>query len=741
LALGQTSEDEAAPLEEHLQSCDACSEVFKAAPMNEPLVAALRQSSDTPPPSPGNTTELLSHLKGLLQRADPQETCSSHSPAPDVSRELAVLLSPAAQPGELGRLAGYRVLEVLGYGGFGIVLRAEDPELGRPVALKVLRTVQASNPEARARFLREGRLMACVKHDHVVTVHRAGQDGQTPFLAMELLEGETLETRLRREGKLSVGEVIRIGRESALGLAAAHAKGLIHRDVKPANLWLEAPGDRLKILDFGLAHGAEAVTSSGGGMLGTPAFMSPEQARGAAVDHRSDLFSLGAVLYLACTGCLPFPGERPAVILHGVENREPRPVGQLSPWVPPALAELVMRLLSKDAARRPASAAEVVEALRALEQPTASAVEPSRSEQMLGMVPTPPRRRGRIGRHWGLTAAVVLSALFLLGWLYGAQVLRIVQDQGLVVIKINDPELQATVKESGVLIQDRPGQQEITLRAGDHEVYVEVNHAGGEARFTTRKFTLRRGGKEVLEVFWDKLSPVAQQPPKPPATENPDGQRQAAKWILSRGGTLVLRGGNSSIQSIQAERDLPATDLHIIRVELNDPDLSDDDWKHLQGLRDLEELSVRGGKINGAGLDHLEKMPGPFALHLVHTKISPADLDHLKRWRNLTNLDLVGRDITGDHVALLKGFPALRALGLSQSSVTDNDLKLLELLPKLAWLDLSLTQVSSAGLAHLQKLTQLEKLILTGTKMTEEDIAILRKALPNCRILPEPLKN
>src|SRR5262249_29089717 len=171
-------------------------------------------------------------------------------------RELCHLLAPPRAPGELGRLGPYRVLEVLGVGGMGVVFRAEDPELARPVALKAMLPAAAARDSSRQRFLREARAAAAIKHDHIVAVYQVGEDRGVPFLAMEFLEGEPLDVRLAREGTLPAAEVLRLGREIALGLAAAHKRGLIHRDIKPANIWLEAETGRAKILDFGLARAA-----------------------------------------------------------------------------------------------------------------------------------------------------------------------------------------------------------------------------------------------------------------------------------------------------------------------------------------------------------------------------------------------------------------------------------------------------------------------------------------------------
>jgi serine/threonine protein kinase len=212
--------------------------------------------------------------------------------------------------------------------------------------------------------------MAKVKHDHVIIIHQVDEERGVPFLAMEFLEGEALDARLRRDGILPVPEILRIGREIADGLAAAHRLGLIHRDIKPANIWLEAPRDRVKILDFGLARAVSkdpGITQQGV-IVGTPAYMSPEQARGETVDARCDLWSLGVVLYRLCTGKLPFHGYDTVSTLLAVATSNAEPPARSNPAVPIEFSDLVMTLLEKDPAKRQASAAIVAEALHDLEQ-------------------------------------------------------------------------------------------------------------------------------------------------------------------------------------------------------------------------------------------------------------------------------------------------------------------------------------------------------------------------------------
>ncbi len=302
-------------------------------------------------------------------------TATKHKPpvaadAEEASREMWDFLAPAQDSDEIGRLGAYRVLKILGAGGMGVVFQAEDPKLKRKVALKALLPVLAASETARKRFLREAQAAAAIEHDHIVSILHIGEQDGVPFIAMPLLKGEPLDKKLARDKLLSIAEVVRIGRETATGLAAAHAVGLVHRDIKPANLWLEGESGRVKILDFGLARAAaagETQLTQQGAILGTPAFMAPEQAAGQEVDSRCDLFSLGCVLYRACTGRLPFKGADQVATLVAVASHNPDPPIELRPELPEALSDLVMQLLAKKPKDRPVSAQAVAEALEEIE--------------------------------------------------------------------------------------------------------------------------------------------------------------------------------------------------------------------------------------------------------------------------------------------------------------------------------------------------------------------------------------
>ena len=267
----------------------------------------------------------------------------------------------SAAAGELGVLGKYRVQRLLGRGGMGAVYLAFDTRLQRQVALKVMLPTAAANADARGRFLREARAAAGVSSDHVVGIYEADEVGGVAYIAMQILKGQPLDEYLRRHPSPSAALAARVGREAALGLAAAHELGLVHRDIKPGNLWLESPGGRVKILDFGLAkpHAAASELTASGAVVGTPAYLAPEQGRGLDLDGRADLFSLGCVMYRLCAGRLPF--DRPTVMstLMAIATEHPTPLRELNPEVPAGLADLIARLMAKAPGDRPQSALAV----------------------------------------------------------------------------------------------------------------------------------------------------------------------------------------------------------------------------------------------------------------------------------------------------------------------------------------------------------------------------------------------
>ena len=318
-------------------------------------------------------------------------------------------LAPATRPDSLGRIGHYDVLQVLGNGGFGIVFRAFDDVLHRVVAVKVLSPQMAATSPARKRFLREARSSAQVRHENVVQVYEVGEQ-PLPYIAMEFIPGETLQQRLDRTGPIDVVEVVRIGRQIAEGLAAAHATDLIHRDIKPANVLLEGGQLRVKITDFGLARAADDASISQSGIIaGTPMYMAPEQARGETLDQRADLFSLGSVLYVMASGRPPFRANNTVAVLKRVAGDTPRPIREIIPETPQWLCDIIAKLHAKDPDERFQSARDVADVLADCE---AQLKENAKLKDFSRI----PRRKSQPSGRWKRVAAtIVLLPVIALG--------------------------------------------------------------------------------------------------------------------------------------------------------------------------------------------------------------------------------------------------------------------------------------------------------------------------------------
>ena len=264
---------------------------------------------------------------------------------------------PAVTSGSL--LAGkYRIQDEIGRGGMGVVYRAEDIKLCRPVALKFLPPELIQDKNARERFIQEARAAAALAHPNICTVYEVDDSGDQPFIAMEYVEGETLREKTRR-GPLPLEEALAVASQAAEGLEAAHRRGIVHRDIKSSNIMVTDKG-QAKIMDFGLAklRGGSSLTGEGA-TIGTVAYMSPEQARGEKVDQRTDIWSLGVVLYEMLSGELPFRGERDVSLLYSIVHEEPRSLGDRRPPVPPDLKRVIELALEKDSGSRYQTAAEM----------------------------------------------------------------------------------------------------------------------------------------------------------------------------------------------------------------------------------------------------------------------------------------------------------------------------------------------------------------------------------------------
>jgi hypothetical protein len=695
----------------------------------------------------GGDAELRRRVEILLRTHDSagdflvhpavEQLAGDASPRPDEATEDEGLgfLQPASAPGVLGRLGHYEVLELLGRGGFGIVVKAFDERLQRLVALKVLAPALAATSPARKRFLREARAAAAVRHDNVVAIHAVEEP--LPYLVMEYVEGETLQQRLDRVGPLDVPALLRIGRQIASGLAAAHAHGIIHRDIKPANILLENGLDRVKISDFGLARTADDASLSQSGFLaGTPLYMAPEQAGGSTFDHRADLFSLGSVLYVMASGRPPFRAPNTLAVLKRVAEDTPRPIQEIIPEVPEWLCALIARLHAKKPEDRFASAQEVADLLAGFQtgsqppvsEPVAMAPRPA-SPEPAGNVLPPPRRRRR-----GLIAAAVVL-LLLVGWGLAEAggvtdvrglMIRLFAPEGTLVVEVDDPGVSVAVDGADLVITGA-GAREIRLKPGQYQV-----EASKDGKVVSRELvTVTRNGRQVVRVSkesapsaqaeaWEKS--VAALPPEKQVEAvarrlkelNPGFDGQVVSEI-SNGQVTKVGFHTHAVADLSPLRALPRLDSltcgGTVETQGKVTDLSPLRGLTLKSLRvydnPVSDLSPLAGMplevldCYRTGVKDLTPLKGmPLReLHANTTRI--ADLSPLKGMK-LTRLGLQGTAVSD--LSPLKG---MKLNGLDVSSTRVTDLSPLEGMPLK---ELGCDFQRERDTALLRSLTTLEKI-------------------------------
>lgn len=510
--LGKLDRADLESVANHLDECRTCdSQLDQLESQADDFIEQIRKP--VPEDFVGDDTEMLHLVHNAEALLDTSveltaTTSTQHQGGQKVTEaDLKQMLSPPEDADEIGRLGGYRIVEVLGVGGMGVVFRAEDPDLQRSVALKVmLPAVASSSPSAKERFLREARATAAIEHDHIVTIHQVGEDRDVPFLAMQLLTGESLATRLKREKALPVTDVLKIGREICLGLQAAHRQGLTHRDIKPDNIWLESGSGRVKLVDFGLARTADDQSNltQSGAIVGTPSFLAPEQARGEPVDHRADLFSVGVVLYQMITGKSPFARANLMATLHAVTLEEADPPAEFDAAIPTALSDLIMKLLDKNPEQRFQTADDVIEYLQPIDKQAEPNSKPT-SPQVTTATPFRLTGRGK--------ALVAIAAAALV--LVMAAVIYVKTDYGTLVVKAGK-DFEVTADHQTITIRDKKTDRKLTvsvgqvkpLPSGDYVIRVKDNDG---LKFSTKEFKILRGGDEDLVV--------SMLPPRPTTTD------------------------------------------------------------------------------------------------------------------------------------------------------------------------------------------------------------------------------
>jgi formylglycine-generating enzyme required for sulfatase activity/serine/threonine protein kinase len=511
LVNGTLSDAETDSLEQHLLDCEPCSKSAETLfPVNE--ITAVFTKKPKPEQAPEDVaaiSRLVNEAKKLKPEASEssdeqtqawagsdeavqEKTFIASADSANPSGDQVEFLLPAQEPDEIGRLGDYRILQVLGSGGMGVVFRAEDPQLKRSVALKAMKPVIAANSEAKARFLREAQATAAIEHDNIVHIYQVGEDQNVPFIAMQFLQGESLQQRIDREGQLDETEVLRVGREIAQGLAAAHAQGLTHRDIKPDNIWLQEEQGRVKIVDFGLVrdNADDAGLTQTGVIMGTPRYMAPEQARGEQVDHRCDLFSLGSLLYQLASGKPAFQGNNLTATLIAVAHETPQTINEHNPDLDPAVATLIMRLLEKAPDRRPQTAQEVVETISQIETeylqpPDRPALTAAASAAPTVMLPGSRSSKGLRRGIGGFGLTILLGVL----------IFKFATRDGTVVVELDGTPEIATVEIDDNEVSFSPGgtDKQLTFKVdpGNHKLSIKTE--GGLELITDL-------GKKPLEI-------------------------------------------------------------------------------------------------------------------------------------------------------------------------------------------------------------------------------------------------
>ena len=536
--------------ESHLKNCNACQETLGGLNASDTLSEVVAKAIDPQKP----TTDDAEVVKRLVQRlGDPTDLTISRSDicSKELSRDRAaeVLLHVSPDPEDeegLGLLANFRLRELLGSGGTGVVFRAYDLALDREIALKVLRP--SLGDLARDRFVAEARAAASIDHENVVTIYQVGEQERMAWIAMKWVPGETLESRLVREGSLAEQEVRQLSIQIARGLAEAHRQQLVHRDIKPANVWIGDADGKVLILDFGLVRITDndpALTATGM-LAGTPNFMSPEQAKGQELDARSDLFSLGCVMYQMITGTLPFGSPTILATLQAIQTQQPEPPILFADDCSKELSDLTMALLEKQPTNRVDSAESLV---RCLESPRGDwpanikrciAANQKGNERGQKPTATPATQGSRFGRFGaGTLIGALLLGLMGFGLWCAPQIIRISTDQGELVIKTENKDV--TVKVSGdggdVRVLDASTGASFDIRSGEFTITAVGKDGKTEFEVVPNQLTMRRGGREVVTVT-QKLKTTSPAPPSVADQVGDNANTKDAAELLYRGQRL-----------------------------------------------------------------------------------------------------------------------------------------------------------------------------------------------------------
>ena len=389
----------------------------------------------------------------------------------------------------------YVILGVLGSGGMGVVYEAYDRELDRRIALKVLRTGLPDEAKATQRFLREAQTLAAIQHPRIVGIHDIGIEGELPYIAMDLLEGQTLEERMTFADSMRFPGIHTLAVQILEGLHEIHAQGLIHRDIKPANIWLTFKTDQVVILDFGLARRVDGQLglTSPSLMMGTPQYISPELARGDELDCRCDLFSLGIILYEICTGRKPFEATTPLALMEQITRHHPPRISTINTEIPIPFSNLVMEMLAKYPKDRPASAEMVLHRLKAIRpsQPQfiATEVVPS-GEQAVWVRPRRAKSKGKSSFWFYLALAAILSWS---SWMWLSQ-----PRSGRLEIITPVSNVEVEVWQNSHRVATSIANRMLDLPAGDY--HLTLVHAGDRLKLSETDIRIPADGSKTVRI-------------------------------------------------------------------------------------------------------------------------------------------------------------------------------------------------------------------------------------------------
>lgn len=496
-------------LSEHLSSCNDCVSAAERLAPTDDMTIAIREH--TPIEDDNLLCDLIDRVERLLVEqgtiagdcSDTISVADQLQPMSNLASLQRDILDPPQSEGELGRIADYRILDVLGAGGMGLVLRAEDSHLCRQVAIKLMKLALVEREDAKLRFRREAQAAAAIEHDNIVAIYQVGEQHGVPFIAMPLLKGESLKERLERAGKLSTDEAVTMGRQIAAGIAAAHKQKLLHRDIKPENIFLEGETGRVKILDFGLARSsvdASDITHEGV-VVGTPKYMSPEQAAGHEVDERSDIFSLGSVMYHMLAGRVPFEADNLTATLLAVTQANPTPLIDHVPEIDADLNQLVMQMLCKSPADRPPNSADIAQRLQNIESHLKRReMKPAEVAEKAGDSGTDRTRVAIIGAAIALAACLVAAIFLSMQTPNGRLIVEIPEDQFHATLLGQKLELVNLATDETTTITLDASNVESPLAPGQYRFAVSSDSA---IHISDREFTIDKGTDRQIRIWWE----------------------------------------------------------------------------------------------------------------------------------------------------------------------------------------------------------------------------------------------